>query len=185
MDIYTIGHSTHDKERLVEMLQEYNIQLLVDIRSFAGSRRYPHFNKEVMPDWLKNKGIRYAHIPELGGRRRKLRVDVNNEGWTNISFKNYADYTVTHEFEEGLAKLLSLASMFKVAYMCSEHHPSRCHRTIVSDNLTAQGIDVYHILPYSTHQTKLAKHELGGWGAHPIVENHKVYYPSEQLRLEV
>lgn len=185
MDIYTIGHSTHDKERLIEMLQEHNIQLLADIRSFPGSRKHPQFNKEVMPDWLKENKILYRHIPLLGGRRRKLEVDVDNGAWSNISFKNYADYTLTKDFKLGLEHLSIIAGICKTAYMCSEHHPSRCHRTIVSDNLTALGANVYHILPYSTHQTKLVKHELGNWGAHPIVENNKVNYPSEQLRLEV
>lgn len=183
MMIYTIGHSTHDKEVLVSMLQENNIDLLVDIRSYPGSKKFPHFNKEVMPDWLEAAGVQYKHIPELGGRRRKLKdVEADNGGWQNISFKNYADYTSTDTFAEGLTELMRLAHVYRVAYMCSEHHPSRCHRTIVSDNLTALGVTVMHILP-NGKGTKLTEHTLGGWGAKPCADHGHVTYPEEEKQL--
>lgn len=187
MDIYTIGHSTHDKDKFINMLHQNQINILVDIRSYPGSKKFPQFNKELMSIWLKSNNIKYKHIPQLGGRRRKLKIESHNQAWKNVSFKNYADYTLLKEFDNGLNELLDLAWDNRVCYMCSEAVPWRCHRSIVSDNLVARGVSVYHIMPYN-NTTKLQDHELGKWGAKPIVEDGgKVIYPlkNEQLSLNV
>lgn len=186
MDIYTIGHSTHHMDVFIKMLKQHKIDILVDIRSYPGSRRFPQFNKEIMSGWLGENGIEYKHIPSLGGRRRKLKTDSHNQSWKNVSFRNYADYTSLKEFDEGLQKLIDLAKENRVCYMCSEAVPWRCHRSIVSDNLIARGVNVHHIMPYN-RSTKITEHKLGSWGAKPIIEDGKVIYPlqHEQMSLSL
>src|SRR5690242_14018973 len=104
MNIFTIGHSTHSQEKFISLLQSQNINMLVDVRSIAGSRHVPRFNQEQMKIWLKQNNIQYLHIPELGGKRRKLKdIDENLiNAWDNISFRNYAAYTLTPEYEQGI-----------------------------------------------------------------------------------
>lgn len=145
---YTIGHSTHDLEEFVKLLQAHGVDCLVDVRSYPGSRRCPQFNKETLPADLASYGIDYVHLADLGGRRRKnLDVDPSvNDLWTHIAFKNYADYTLTPAFEHGLAALRELGQTRTVAYMCSEALWWRCHRRIITDYLLAKGEDVQHIL---------------------------------------
>ncbi len=176
--IYTIGHSTLPIDEFVSLLRHYDIQTLADIRSHPGSRRCPQYNTEFMSGYLRDRGIGYVHIAKLGGRRPKQKlVDPQiNSGWQNASFKNYADYTLTMEFEDGLKSLLSIAVERRVAYMCSEAVPWRCHRLIVSNTLTARGHDVFHIISMS----KLEKHELGKWGAPTHCECGCVTYPSDK-----
>jgi uncharacterized protein (DUF488 family) len=119
--------------------------LLADVRSFPGSRRYPHFNKENLAAALNGAGIRYEHFRELGGRRR-ARPDSLNLAWRNESFRGYADYMETSEFRAGIERLLELVQQERAAIMCSEAVWWRCHRSMISDYLKAQGIDVVHIM---------------------------------------
>lgn len=174
--IYTVGHSTHSQEEFIDMLLSHGIEVLVDIRSFPGSRKYPHFNQENMCWWLLHNNIKYVHIPKLGGRRRKLNIESPNDGWRNESFKNYADYTLTNEFEEGLEELLLISNNYKVCYMCSECVPWRCHRSIVSDILVSRGVNVKHIMNNKTAN----EHKMISFG---VVEGDHVIYPSKQLSL--
>ncbi len=142
--IFTIGHSTRSMEEFLLMLQSFDIQLLADIRSYPGSRRYPYFNKEAMKLSLKDAGIGYIHFPELGGRRRP-RPDSVNTAWRNEAFRGYADYMETAEFRKAIARLDELAQTQKTAYMCSEAVWWRCHRSLVSDYLKTKGWQVLHI----------------------------------------
>jgi uncharacterized protein (DUF488 family) len=143
--LYTIGHSTRSLDDLVEALQAHSIQALVDIRAFPRSRRLPHFNSESLVQTLPEAGIRYLWMPTLGGYRKKIREDSPNIGLRNESFRNYADYMLTEEFEKGTGELVSLAGNARVAYMCAERVYSRCHRMLVSDWLVSRGHDVMHI----------------------------------------
>ncbi|HEX3145043.1 MAG TPA: DUF488 domain-containing protein [Pyrinomonadaceae bacterium] len=145
LSIWTIGHSTLSLENFLGSLSSFNIQLLADVRSFPGSRRYPHFNKENLSTALTDAGIRYEHLRELGGRRRP-RPDSLNMTWRNESFRGYADYMETNEFREGVERLIELASKQRVAIMCSEAVWWRCHRSMISDYLKVKGIDVMHIM---------------------------------------
>ena len=143
--IYTIGHSTREFSELVKVLQAHDIKTLADIRSFPMSRRLPHFNRENLEMELPKSGINYRWLRELGGRRKRLRSDSPNVALRNDSFRNYADYMLTADFEGGIGELLIIARREPVAIMCAERVYFRCHRMLVSDYLTAHGHEVLHI----------------------------------------
>lgn len=127
------------------MLKAFGIEALVDVRSFPGSRRYPHFNREALKDSLAAAAINYIHLPELGGRRKPL-PDSLNMTWRNESFRGYADYMETDAFRSGIDRLMTLARDRRTVIMCSEAVWWRCHRSMISDYLKANGVDVIHIL---------------------------------------
>src|SRR5262249_29984401 len=143
--LFTVGHSTRTLDELVEVLQAHTIQTLVDIRSFPVSRRLPHFNRESLEKSLPTSGIRYVWMKELGGRRKKSLPDSPNVALRNDSFRNYADYMLTPDFEHAVAELIKLGEQARTAYMCAERLYFRCHRTLVSDWLVAHGHQVLHI----------------------------------------
>jgi uncharacterized protein (DUF488 family) len=142
---YTIGHSTRTLAELVSALKAHGIETLVDIRAFPMSRRLPHFGRESLEAELPKQGIDYVWMKELGGYRKPTRKDSPNTGLRNASFRNYADYTLTPEFHQGMNELLRLAEQSRTAYMCAERVYFRCHRMIVSDWLVAHGHEVLHI----------------------------------------
>ena len=143
--VYTIGHSTRTLDELVAALQAHHIATLVDIRAFPASRRLPHFNRESLERTLPEAGISYAWMKSLGGRRPKLRDDSPNIAIRNDSFRNYADYMLTAEFEQAMEELIASAEDSRTAYMCAERVYFRCHRMLVSDWLVAHGHEVMHI----------------------------------------
>jgi uncharacterized protein (DUF488 family) len=143
--LFTIGHSTRTIAEFLEVLQAHGIQTLVDIRSLPMSRRMPHFNREAMEQSLAAAGTRYVWIKELGGRRKKIRNDSPHIAMRNDSFRNYADYMLTEEFQRGIDQLLDLAGQSRTAYMCAERVYFHCHRMLVSDWLVAHGHEVLHI----------------------------------------
>jgi len=144
-EIWTIGHSTRTLEHFVEMLRSFNIELLVDIRSFPGSRRVPQFNKENLEQSMPENGIDYMHLKLLGGRR-PVHKDSKNTGWKHPAFRGYADYMETADFKKGIEELESVATKQRTAYMCSEAVWWSCHRSMVSDYLKLNGWVVYHIM---------------------------------------
>ena len=187
MEFYTIGHSSHSKEFFNKMLKENAIEVLADVRAFPGSRKWPQFSKDDFPKWLEAEGIHYRHFPKLGGRRRKSKEieEAVNAGWNNRSFHNYADYTLSDEFKEGIDELLGIASERRVAYCCSERHPSRCHRLLISNWLVANGHQVFHIIDGKDEEVELVKHEVGMWGAAAEVEKDEpgiVVYPEGDIK---
>jgi len=127
------------------MLNSFEIKVLVDVRSFPGSRRYPQFNKENLQACLAEAGIEYQHQPALGGRRR-MRPDSTNLAWRNESFRGYADYMETPGFLQGIEQLLEVARLRRTAIMCSEAVWWRCHRSMISDYLKAHGHEVIHVM---------------------------------------
>jgi len=143
--LYTIGHSTRTIDELIETLRAHGIQTLVDIRAFPASRRLPQFNRESLEKALPEAGIGYVWMKALGGYRKKMLAESPNVGLRNQSFRNYADYMLTAEFEEAVAKLVDLAEQSKTAYMCAERMWFQCHRMLVSDWLLAHGHVVEHI----------------------------------------
>ena len=146
MRIWTIGHSTRTIDEFISLLQANQIRSLADVRTLPGSRRYPQFNKETLADSLSKVGIRYEHFPELGGRR-KPRDDSRNLAWRNASFRGYADYMETEEFQKGVKRLLDFAAdTGPTAIMCAEAVWWRCHRSLISDYLKVRGIGVMHVL---------------------------------------
>jgi uncharacterized protein (DUF488 family) len=143
--LYTIGHSTRPLGELIEALQAHEIKTLVDIRAFPMSRRLPQFNREALEKSLLAAGIYYLWMPALGGYRKKIRDDSPHIALRNASFRNYADYMLTAEFESAMAELIALAENSRTAYMCAERVYFRCHRMLVSDWLVAHGDEVLHI----------------------------------------
>jgi uncharacterized protein (DUF488 family) len=143
--IWTVGHSTRSAEEFAQILQAHNIEVLVDVRTFPGSRRYPQFNREALSDSLSRLRIKYKHEPRLGGRRTP-RPDSHNTAWRNAQFRGYADHMETEEFKSGVRELLELASNARVAVMCAEAVWWRCHRSLISDYLKAERHEVIHIL---------------------------------------
>jgi uncharacterized protein (DUF488 family) len=143
--LYTIGHSTRAIEELIGALQAHSIKTLVDIRAFPISRRLPHFNRENLEKSLAEGGIGYVWMKELGGMRKKSIQESPNIALRNASFRNYADYMLTPEFERAITDLVALAEKSRTAYMCAERVYFKCHRMLVSDWLVAHGHDVWHI----------------------------------------
>jgi len=174
--VWTIGHWTCPEAEFLRPLHAARIDLLADVRAQPGSRRNPQFSRDVMPDWLADAGIDYVHLPELGGRRRKQDVDPDiNAGWHQQSFKNYADYTLTPDYRAGIKRLIELASAHRVAIMCGEPMPWRCHRLLLANTLVADGWTVWHLM--GTDEPR--RHELGKWGATPVIGEHcRLTYPA-------
>ncbi|HEX8813869.1 MAG TPA: DUF488 domain-containing protein [Terriglobales bacterium] len=143
--LYTIGHSTRSVEELIEALQAHGVQTLVDIRAFPMSRRLPHFNRESLEKTLAAAGIEYRWLKELGGRRGRILKDSPNVALRNDSFRNYADYMLTPEFQHAAGELVKIGEQKKTAYMCAERVYFRCHRMLVSDWLVANGHLVLHV----------------------------------------
>ena len=143
--IWTIGHSTRALDEFIAMLKSLKIESVADIRSFPGSRRYPHFNKEALEVSLPENKIKYTHLKELGGRR-KVKPDSINTGWRVAAFRGYADYMETNAFMIAIKELEAIASNERTAYMCSEAVWWRCHRSLVSDYLKVNGWTVMHIM---------------------------------------
>jgi uncharacterized protein (DUF488 family) len=172
--LYTLGHSTRALEELVNALKAHSIEVLVDIRSLPMSRRLPHFNRESLETSLPVVGIKYVWIKELGGRRKKIRDDSPNTGMRSPSFRNYADYMLTPEFERGISQLLGLAEGSRTAYMCAERVYFRCHRMLVSDWLVAHGHTILHI----DSERPARPHKLTP-EAHLV--NNQILYNADQL----
>ena len=143
--VWTIGHSTRGIDEFIAILQSFHVDLLVDVRNYPGSRRYPHFNKEALEISLAKGNIQYAHLKDLGGRR-KPRPDSKNISWRNDAFRGYADYMESDSFKKSVEQLQLLAGKKRTAYMCSEAVWWRCHRSLISDYLKAIGWTVMHIM---------------------------------------
>ncbi|HSC05399.1 MAG TPA: DUF488 family protein [Steroidobacteraceae bacterium] len=143
--VYTIGHSTRPVGELVEALRSADVKVLADIRTVPRSRRNPQFNGDALRSTLAEHGIRYEHLAKLGGLRR-ARKDSQNTGWRNASFRGYADYMQTVDFEAGLEELRELTAEGNVAVMCAEVVPWRCHRSLLADVLTVRGANVRDII---------------------------------------
>jgi uncharacterized protein (DUF488 family) len=170
--IYTVGHSTRSLEEFIDLLHAHGVREVVDVRTIPGSARNPQFNSEALASALAAAGIAYQHFKGLGGLRRP-RKDSGNTAWRNASFRGYADYMQTEEFEENLERLLREARAARVAIMCAEALPWRCHRSLIADALTARGILVEHLMS----GPKTAPHELTPWAK---VEAQRVSYPATE-----
>jgi uncharacterized protein (DUF488 family) len=169
--IYTVGHSTRTLDELVALLRAFDISVLADIRTISRSRHNPQFNGDALRSTLRSRRLRYVHLPELGGLRR-ARKDSPNTAWRNASFWGFADYMLTEEFETGLAKLHALIAEGRVALMCAEAVPWRCHRSLVADALTARGAHVEHI----TSAKRSTPHHVTAFAE---VKGTRVTYPGE------
>lgn len=153
--VMTLGHSTRPIKEFVHILKSHGVKRVADVRTIPRSRHNPQFNRETLAASLRAAGIAYTHLPELGGLR-KTSVASPNTGWRNASFRGFADYMQTPEFEAGLARFLTLSKKGPTALMCAEAVPWRCHRSLVADALLARGITAEHIMS----ATKRYPHKL-------------------------
>jgi uncharacterized protein (DUF488 family) len=142
--VFTVGHSTRTLDELIAMLRSFDVTILVDVRTVPRSRHNPQFNADALAEALPSRGLRYVHLKALGGLR-KSRPDSPNQAWRNASFRGYADYMTTDDFESALASLRELTAEGCVAIMCAEAVQWRCHRSLVADALVARGAHVEHI----------------------------------------
>lgn len=174
--LFTVGHSNRTLEQLITILKAHNIDMLADVRGGrAGSRTFPHFNKENLMISIPNAGIEYKHFPDLGGRRsvNKTIDSTINSGWRVAAFKNYADYAYTSAtFDRALDDLVCEATRLRVAYMCSEAVPWRCHRSLITDYVIMQyKLPVTHLL--GEKQTMEGKpHDFA------VIDFDKIKYPN-------
>ena len=167
--VLTIGHSTRPIDEFIGILRQHGVERLVDVRTIPRSRHNPQFNGDALAKSLAAQRIEYAHLKELGGLRHPRRDSTNN-GWRNASFRGYADYMETQEFEEAVRRLLQICGQKRCAVMCAEAVAWRCHRSLLADALAARGIPVEHILGESRRDP----HNLTPFAK---VENGKVTYP--------
>ena len=172
--MWTVGHSTRPIEVFIALLKTHDIQLLADVRITPYSRRNPQFHSEGLVKSLADAGIQYRHMPGLGGRR-KTRPDSVNVGWRNESFRGYADYMETRELGNALDDLMATAQGLRVAIMCAEAVPWRCHRSLISDALVSRGWTVRHIISANSLQT----HTLTPFAK---LEEGRLTYPAEGLK---
>jgi Uncharacterized conserved protein len=175
--IFTIGHSNHPFEVFTEMLQAYQINVLADIRSAPSSRFCPQYNKAALQFNLPDIGIRYTHLTRLGGHRGRCCDNSPNTAWRNPGFRNYADYMQTSEFTSALDDLIHIAKKHRVAIMCAEAVPWRCHRSLVSDALLVRDIPVIEIFSKTNAKEKKLT-------AFAQVNGKELTYPSSQLSFE-
>jgi uncharacterized protein (DUF488 family) len=140
MEIYTIGHSTRSLEEFLEILKNFQIQLVVDVRRFPSSKKFPWFDEENLEEELKKNGIDYIHFPELGGYRKE----------------GYETFSKTEEFSKALEKLIGVVNEKKAAIMCAESLWWRCHRRYIANALAEKGFQVLHIF----NKEKIQEHKL-------------------------
>lgn len=171
----TIGHSTLPIETFIGILRDNGVQVLADIRTVPKSRHNPQFAQEKLAPALGDAGIQYRWIRELGGLRRP-RKDSINTGWRNTSFRGYADYMQSPEFEAGLDQLLATAPYENTAMMCAEAVPWRCHRSLVADALTVRGFAVEDITYSAQGKSRRQPHKLTSFAR---VEGQRLWYPAE------
>jgi uncharacterized protein (DUF488 family) len=168
--IFTVGHSTRPIEDFTALLEGYEIQLLVDVRTVPRSRHNPQFNRDALPASLQRAQIDYLHMPELGGLRH-ARKDSTNTARCNLSFRGFADYMETPEFETGLAQLIDEARTRRTAIMCAEAVLWRCHHSLIADALVARGVEVFEI----SSLTRVQPHKMTPFAK---IEDTKVHYPA-------
>lgn len=150
--VLTIGHSTRPIEEFIRLLAAHNVACVADVRTIPRSRHNPQFNADTLPASLKAAGISYRHLAGLGGLRHTTAASVNT-GWRNASFRGFADYMQTSEFERALETLIKQAGRRQVALMCAEAVPWRCHRSLIADALMVRGIPVEHIMNLTRRQS--------------------------------
>jgi uncharacterized protein (DUF488 family) len=170
--VLTIGHSTRSIESFIEILRAYGVKRVVDVRTIPRSRTNPQFNRESLAESLAEAGIGYTHMAELGGLRH-ARKDSLNTGWRNASFRGYADYMQTAEFEAAVEALIDAAKREQITIMCAEAVPWRCHRSLIGDALKVRGIAVDDIMS----ATRTQSHELTSFAK---VKGTHVTYPAAE-----
>jgi uncharacterized protein (DUF488 family) len=168
--IMTVGHSTRPIQEFIGLLKAHDVKRVVDVRTIPRSRHNPQFNRPELAKALHSSRLHYRHMPGLGGLRH-ARKDSMNTAWRNASFRGFADYMQTPEFQENLDKLIELAKQESTAIVCAEAVPWRCHRSLIADALLVRGIEVKEIASVG----RAKPHELTPWAQ---VNGTQVTYPA-------
>lgn len=175
--IKTFGHGTLTQEEFTSLMKNTEVDAVLDIRRYPGSRKHPQFMRDDMARWVPSAGIAYSWLEHLGGRR-KPDASSPHVGLRNLQFRAYADYMQTPEFSHAVDSLLSEASSHAIAVMCSESVWWRCHRRLLADYLVLiRQVEVLHIF----HDSRLTPHPVTP-GA--IVDADRVLYLSEERSAE-
>ena len=128
--IYSIGTSTRSSDEFISLLRNYGIETVVDVRSFPTSR-FEHFRRDAFERGLQEFGFCYVYLgTELGGYRRG----------------GYEKYMATHNYREGLSKLVEIGSSSMTTFLCAERLPWRCHRRWIGESLMREGWEIIHIV---------------------------------------
>lgn len=144
--LYTIGHSNIEPGEFIKRVKQFNIEVLVDVRSKPYSRYAPYFNKDKIEHLCKSNGIKYLFLGNLLGG--KPEDDSVTDKGTKI---NYELLTEKDYFLSGIDRLLDLTNKYRICLMCSEAQPDECHRSLLLGQvLEKRGIEVLHILPDGT-----------------------------------
>lgn len=156
MELLTVGHGTLEATRFADLLRGAGVRLLVDVRSYPGSRRHPQFGQEALTARLREEGIEYRWEKRLGGRRR-TRPDSPHVALRNEAFRGYADHMATAEFGRRLDAVVEEAARRRTAVMCAESLWWRCHRRLLADAaVLTRHVDVLHLM----HDGRIAPHEV-------------------------
>ena len=169
--LYTIGHSTRSLEDLLRFLRPSHIDCLADVRTIPRSRHAPQFNRDALQAALPNAGLRYVHLPRLGGLRKSQGSESPNGGWRDEGFRGFADYMQTDEFARGFDELWDLAGECRTAIMCAEALNWRCHRALIADAFMVRGGTVSHILS----EQKVEDHRVAPFAV--VIEGRITYPP--------
>ena len=167
--VFTIGHSTRTSHEFISLLLEFGVALLIDVRRFPMSRRYPHFNKDALAAALAAAGIDYRHEEVLGGRRAPARNSVN-DAWRNAQFRGYADHMDNPAYRQAITRIVEATAQTVQAVMCAEAVPWRCHRNLLADALVVRGVEVRHIV----QSGKSNPHTLNKDAR--IMDDHRIVY---------
>ena len=173
--VLTIGHSTRTLADFIHLLKAHGVSCVIDVRTVPRSRHNPQFNKSSLPRFLKKAGLGYIHMPGLGGLRH-AKSDSINLGWRNASFRGYSDYMQTPEFAHALSELIRLADQDRLALMCAETLPWRCHRSLIADALLVRGIRTEDIMS----PTRRTVHSLTPFAK---IRGTTITYPAELPRI--
>ncbi len=169
--VYTVGHSTRTIGEFIKILKCYNIETVVDVRTIAASRHNPQYNEEDLCKSLNRKGIGYIHCIGLGGLRHTTKASINT-AWENSSFRGYADYIQTPQFQENLNRLIDIIKDKQTVIMCAEILPWRCHRSLIGDALLVLNIEVIDIINEKTSKP----HPLTSFAK---VNGNRIVYPKD------
>ena len=150
-------------QSFLALLHAYGVERVIDIRTIPRSRHNPQFNDTALASSLKARHLEYVHLKSLGGLRHP-RKDSPNTGWRNQGFRGFADYMQTGEFRDALAVLIRMSCEKRVAIMCAEAVPWRCHRSLVADALSMRGVPAVEILSESSYRIISSPHSRG-WRA--------------------
>lgn len=170
--VYTIGHSTRPIDEFIKLIKTYGIEMVIDVRTIAGSRHNPQYNEESLSNSLNKHNISYKRMKGLGGLRHTTKMSINN-AWKNSSFRGYADYMQTPEFTESIKQLIKLSKEKQIVIMCAEAVPWRCHRSLIGDALIVRNIGVTDIISEKSN----ILHKVTPFAR---VKGHTITYPENE-----